>query len=415
MIKRILLVCHGYPFETIGGVGQVVEQLVQNLPMLGWEVHVLVPKPCKWNNTLQMESVQTAWGSLHILNRPIQRWSEAWNSKATNQFLVDWTDNLQPDVIHIHHLNALPWKWLITTKYKNHTRLWLTLHDYALPCARGQLLNTHLQVCEGPTIERCLECIQPWLGLDGWQRQGFRIAHSPSPLVKLRLEEVKDLLSACDYIDAPSMNMIAQFQKLYPDLQVEHCKLPMPRLKHHIPSQRSNSDHRLLFVGSIHPSKGVDILLRAFKEIRTLFPDSVLTLIGPSTQCDFYPQYSQIWEDYAKQVDGTRWMGPLSHEDTMKQMATHDTLVLPSVWKENSPIVVREALQRGLNVVSGRGGSHELSKNIIQATPLSVFHLKQTLIEILKTPRPTPIVYPPALETIQNWIECAVNEHIKGD
>ena len=416
MTKRMLLVCHGYPFETIGGVGQVIEQLVEHLPNLGWEVHVLVPNPSTWSTTIHIETTPTVWGSLHILHRPIRRWSEAWNSPAANQFLLNWVNTLMPSVIHVHHVNALPWQWLIRNKQKSSTRLWITLHDYALPCARGQLLNNHLQVCNGPTIEVCLSCINPWLRLDGWKRKGLSLVHNPASMITARLESIDELLHACDYIDAPSRNMIRQFQRLYPNIQIEHCELPMPKLKH-IQQQSLDRDpvrHRFLFVGSIHPSKGVDILLRAFKEVKAISPDIELTIIGPSVHNDVYPKYSAIWEDYAKHLDGTRWMGSLSHEEAMEQMAAHDTLVLPSVWKENSPIVVREALQRGLHIVCGRGGSNELSTDIIQITPLSVFQLKQGMTEVLKRPSPSPIVYPAAINTVRSWIQCAMSEEQKG-
>ena len=57
--RKILLVCHGYPLENIGGVGQVIEQLTTYLPTLDWDVHVLAQKKWLRHSTL---SLQKPWG-----------------------------------------------------------------------------------------------------------------------------------------------------------------------------------------------------------------------------------------------------------------------------------------------------------------------------------------------------------------
>ncbi len=43
-------------------------------------------------------------------------------------------------------------------------------------------------------------------------------------------------------------------------------------------------------------------------------------------------------------------------------LAEHDVLVLPSLWPENSPLIVREAAAAGLPVIlSAQGGARELA------------------------------------------------------
>ena len=146
--------------------------------------------------------------------------------------------------------------------------LWLTLHDYAIPCARGQLLDHHLQLCDEPSTRKCTECIQSWLPLDGWKRQGLSLVHRPEGTLGERIDLAQRLLTAMDHIDAPSFNMIEHFKHLYPDISIEHCHLPIATAEQHPHEPTSETgSHRYLFVGSIHPSKGIHILLRAFARL----------------------------------------------------------------------------------------------------------------------------------------------------
>jgi glycosyltransferase involved in cell wall biosynthesis len=45
-------------------------------------------------------------------------------------------------------------------------------------------------------------------------------------------------------------------------------------------------------------------------------------------------------------------------------MAQHDVLLLPSIWPENSPLVVREATAAGMGIIACKiGGVGELAPN----------------------------------------------------
>ena len=410
--KRMLLVCHGHPFQTIGGVGQVIEQLVTHLPKQGWEVHALAPSSNTSLRQISITSTQQSWGTLHSLNRPIYRWSQSWRDEKTNDHLLRWVEQLHPTVIHIHHLNKLPWEWLLKGKESIAYHLWLTLHDYAIPCSRGQLLDRHLHLCDGPRPIRCKDCVQSWLTLDGWQRKGLKIIHRPDGSISERIDLAATLLSAMDHIDAPSLNMINHFKQLYPTIRIRHCQLPMATVEPmRSQEERTVNGHRFLFVGSIHPSKGVHILLRAFAMLQKSHPSVRLSIIGQDSASDVVHNYGQIWKDFAGNTCNVDWIGTLSHQDVLKQMSQHQTLVLPSVWRENSPIVVREALQRGLHVICGRGGSHELSSTILHVQPLSVSALMNKMKTVVHQTLPSKRTYPPPENTIFEWVQNSTQPH----
>ncbi len=387
----ILLVAHGFPLQTIGGVGQVVQQLLQHLPDLGWDVHLVVPKRSR-SRILRPKIVQTVypWGTLHTVLRYNLRWSTSWMDQHTNALLQKLVEQIHPQRIHVHHLSGLPVQWLIT---QQNSLLHITLHDYALPCARGQLIDRNLQVCAGPSTLNCTECIEPWTLLE----------HNPKATILTRLDIVFQLLQKANRLDAPSHDLIARFKSIYPMIDVSHCALPIAAANQKPYTSMSNKDSipKYLFVGSLHPSKGLHIALQAFVKLQF---SAYLSIVGSESPSDVHPHYGKIWKDFATQYPNIHWLGSVPHGTVLTLMDEHDVLILPSLWPENSPIVVREALQRGMRIVVGRGGSTELSDTIIQANPLSVYTVHQALIQALKDPHVEPQTFPSPRSTIASWI-----------
>lgn len=386
-----LLIAHGYPFQNIGGIGQVLAQLVKHLPSLGWDVHLLVPQLSRKNVRPRIISAATTWGTVHTIHRPVWHWSHAWKDSLSNRILNQWLTTLHPHTIHIHHLNGLPYQWLIDAQGQQKH---LTLHDYAIPCARGQLLNRYLQVCDQPNIDKCSDCIASWLILERQQKQ--RVAE--------RLTFGTLLLESMDTIDSPSEDLRQRVQTIYPKLTIDHCHLPIEH-RPAIERQPSNQ-HRFLFVGSIHPSKGVHLVLQAF--VRLKDPSVQLTIIGGDGHSDTHPHYPETWRAFANQAPRIRWCGSMRHDAVLQAMENHDTLVLPSLWPENSPLVIREALQQGMKVICGRGGSVELDQNIVQLQTISVHALLIAMKKTLSTSPLAPVRYPLPEQIVTQWIGSPV-------
>ena len=60
-------------------------------------------------------------------------------------------------------------------------------------------------------------------------------------------------------------------------------------------------------------------------------------------------------------------MGAIPSAEVPALMSRHDALVLPSIWPENSPLVVREATAQGLPVIGpALGGCGELAPHALR-------------------------------------------------
>ena len=103
----------------------------------------------------------------------------------------------------------------------------------------------------------------------------------------------------------------------------------------------------LLYMGRLHPKKGLDLLLNA---IAKNFPeDSLLVIAGPVDQSDPYVQKLQdISKGFGKKV---LWTDMLEGDLKWGALGTADALILPS-HQENYGMVVAEACSVGTPVLT---------------------------------------------------------------
>jgi glycosyltransferase involved in cell wall biosynthesis len=116
------------------------------------------------------------------------------------------------------------------------------------------------------------------------------------------------------------------------------------------------SGTRLLYVGRIHPCKGVDIAIRALALLNTPEPGR-FTLDVSGTGA---PDYVAALADLARALGvaaSVRFLEPTDRDGLMRRYDEHDIGLVSSVWFEGGPITLVEAMSRGLAVVAcDRGG-----------------------------------------------------------
>src|SRR6185295_588387 len=105
---------------------------------------------------------------------------------------------------------------------------------------------------------------------------------------------------------------------------------------------------RLGFLGSVMWSKAPHVLLEAFGRL----PPGAASV-------DIYGGYSAYHGDdsYRARIDalagqqGVRLHGAIPHDQVADALASIDVLVVPSIWPENSPLVIGAAFLAGVPVV----------------------------------------------------------------
>jgi glycosyltransferase involved in cell wall biosynthesis len=127
--------------------------------------------------------------------------------------------------------------------------------------------------------------------------------------------------------------------------------IDIPPLRHH----SSLKMRTLLFLGRIHPIKGLDTLLKAWKVIAPRHPDWHLQIAGP---CD--GGYLHELQSLSSKLGLARidFSGPLYGEEKLVAYQKADLFVLPS-HSENFGMSVAEALAAGTPAIVSKGAPWE--------------------------------------------------------
>ena len=326
---RLLMALHGPADARTGGTGVVVGALAAGLRALGHTVGVLGPGGDVTVPQVPAVGLRQAWsrdGARWLLRRRVLKW--------------------QPDLIHVHHSTGLP---LSMGALFPRIPLVHTFHDYSLPCMRGQLVDRWGRPCVGPSGERCAACLAPRLGAKRPQSRGHQLTER---LVAARAEVRRASARL-----APSRHLAARMGALGFG-PVLHVPLPLC-----VPIQPApppgQGPVRFLFLGSVLPTKGVELLVRAFAEL----PKNAaqLTIVGDAPRWADDPSWVDRLKGERGLQDGVTWRPGVAHSALQDVFDHHDVLVLPSVWHENSPLTVREATAAGLRTILPKeGGAREL-------------------------------------------------------
>lgn len=108
----------------------------------------------------------------------------------------------------------------------------------------------------------------------------------------------------------------------------------------------------VLFVGRIHPQKGLDLLLSAFARLRQSLPESKLMIAGPDGE-GFGNRYKKL-SSSLNLNDNVIWTGFVSGPEKTACYHAADIFVLPS-YEENFGMTVAEAMFCGLPVLISPG------------------------------------------------------------
>jgi glycosyltransferase involved in cell wall biosynthesis len=137
---------------------------------------------------------------------------------------------------------------------------------------------------------------------------------------------------------------------------------------------------KMVFLSRIHPKKGIELLLEAWRNTDTR--DWTLEIAG-NGELDYIKTLTQSAED----LENVRFVGPQYGESKWNFLRSADVMVLPT-YSENFGIVVAEALAVGVPVITTKGTPWKDLETYQCGwwIELSVSNLKRSLEEVMQTP-----------------------------
>jgi glycosyltransferase involved in cell wall biosynthesis len=227
----------------------------------------------------------------------------------------------------------------------------LTLHDYWFICGNAQLIWPDARTCRGKALGmNCVRCAAA--------------ARFPSPLVPVlrpalaplflyRDRVVRRAAMAADRLISPSRFLIEQYVAAgFPAGRFLHMEngLPLDHIRR-VPWQPADGPLRVTFLGSIAWQKGVHVLAEAFAGLP---PDAARLRIwgDPAVFPEYAGRLRQILDRPGEQLRGR-----IANERVGEVLADSDVVVVPSLWYENSPVVIQEARAAGVPVLASAHGA----------------------------------------------------------
>ena len=155
----------------------------------------------------------------------------------------------------------------------------------------------------------------------------------------------KDILKKVDLIHVTSNGELNDVRKfgLNQPVAIIPNGIDIPEIKY----KKDNKIFKLIYLGRIHPKKGIENTIKAWSSVQHLFPNWIFEIAGLGE--------NKYEEKIKKLILNTRsksikFIGPVYGEDKIKFLQTSDVLIMPS-YNENFGMVVAEALSNNTPVI----------------------------------------------------------------
>lgn len=406
---KVLLVSHNFLPVHTAGTEIYTAQLAQQLMQLGCGVRVFTSDKCISlpDLSLQEREVQGVPVTELVNNLHYDSFGETWDHPRIADVFGELLDRERPDVVHFQHLLYLS-IGCVEEAARRGLPILFTLHDYWLQCPRyGQRIHADQSICHTIEFERCGACLASFkFRQTALERAGGRVLAGLRQRSGLDLaaaaKSARELLggrspaSAGGAAPAPDAELAARMtvevrtrdaamrERLVPlvsrflspsrflrDRFIE-WGIPADRIDYvrtGLDAAAFNTDLerrvrapgdplRVAFVGTLAPHKGPDLLLEAWDQLADDVRERAqLELFGPSRH---NPAFREQLARSAERV-GATLAGELQRERVAALLCELDLLVVPSLWFENAPLVIHEALATRTPLLVARiGGMAEL-------------------------------------------------------
>ncbi len=355
---RILVMAHAHPDFSLGG-GEIA---AYNLFKSYKEQHDVEDA---WF-LARADRGRGATGAISLRRPNEYLWEQAvhdWHlmKSAHQDSLTTWFADLiralRPTVVHAHHYAHLGLEYLRVIKEVDPSiRIVMTLHEYMAICLNnGQMIKTGgTKLCSRESYDECRQCFPEKTAEDFW----------------LRKHRFQSYFKLVDQFVSPSEFLRQRYSAwgLKPEqiVVIENGQSQEPPVAPRDLGE-DESRNRFGFFGQINPYKGLDVVLQALTDMpRRERRKLVLEVHGANLEWQpaAYQEKIESLRQPLIEEGVVQWVGPYQPHELKSRMAGVDWVVIPSIWWENSPMVIQEAFVCGRPVVcSDIGGMREKVRN----------------------------------------------------
>ena len=354
--KRVLILSHSHPQLSKGGAEVAAHYLYKQL-----QSH---PGFSSWFLGCSRDSNVSKFGA-----RFIQPFSDSEYIYTASSF--DWfkfsnldpefpeefrllLSELKPDIVHFHHYINFGVEAILHVRHAlPDCKIIVTLHEYLAICHHfGQMVTKDNQnLCSKSTDIKCTKCFPDFSPSDFFLR-------------KLYLQRFFDLV---DNFISPSSFLADRYIDWGISAEkmsvIENLTSPQKQQEKTINFLR-NGVLRVGFFGQISKLKGINVLLDTAHILEEMSEYRIVFEIHG----DYSNQPHEFQEDFiyrlARAGRNVIYRGIYDQYSVDSLMQSVDFVIVPSIWWENSPVVIQEALRNNKPILcSGIGGMKEKVRN----------------------------------------------------
>lgn len=348
--KKVLIVAHGHPDINKGGAEIAAYNMFKELESAGNDVYFLA-------RTAQPPHGGAAFSSRNsareiLFHTTHDDWFLFSNLKTRHmwQEFRDLLLVMKPDVVHLHHYFLLGVE--IIEEIKNtlpNCKVIVTLHEYLAICPnQGLMVKTGGKLCYKSSARDCHTCLPDRQPGDYFLREKYlkrifsKVDHfvSPSSFLKTRYTDWG--------LSADSIDVIENGQPAIANASIDARSHELEQVN-------------FAYFGQVNPFKGIDVLLEAIKLIprkyRRQFRVDIHGANLESQKGAFKERIAKLLEDVGSSC---RFHGSYESHEMPALLANSNWVIIPSIWWENSPVVIQEAFNHKVPlIVSDIGGMAE--------------------------------------------------------
>lgn len=263
--------------------------------------------------------------------------------------LVQLIEERRIEIVHFHHfwnigLNVI----LALRKRCPHVKFGITLHEYLSICFRdGQMVKSGSNaLCMKASDIDCHMCFP------NYSRDHFRA----------RRDLFIDFLDMFEIVVSPSEFLATRVANngYSKDIYIIENGLERPANITH-PQDAKSLSRSFAFFGQPSPFKGIDVFVAAVGRVAAAGHRDLTFVVHGCTKAKFTETFGAHWGPLVDSLGPMlQFQGVYEPQHVFTLMRQSGYIVIPSIWWENSPLVIQEAYVAGrVPIVSNIGGMAE--------------------------------------------------------
>jgi glycosyltransferase involved in cell wall biosynthesis/MoaA/NifB/PqqE/SkfB family radical SAM enzyme len=379
---KILKVIHGYPMRYNAGSEVYSQTLCQALAQRH-EVHVFTREEDAFAPDFRLRVEHDEDDpriTVYVVNNP--RLRDCYRASGIDQRFAEVLDRVRPDIVHVGHLNHLSTSLLREAALRE-IPIVFTLHDYWLMCPRGQFMQTFPEhpsnlwaACDGQEHRKCAERCYARYFSGAPDEYEADVAYW-TDWVARRMTHVRAMAELVDLFIAPARYLHDRHRDAFglPENKLVYLDYGFARERMSGRQRIAGEPFTFGYIGTHIPAKGIHELIRAFG---TLDGDARLRIWGRARGQDTEALRSIAASLPVGVAERVEWLPEYKNQAIVRDVFDRcDAIVVPSIWVENSPLVIHEAQQARVPVVTANVGGmaeyvhHEVNGLLFEHRSLS--------------------------------------------